>query len=54
MPKLTKRRVSEAQDLEQSYRLADRVSHPHLAIKLLILHNKYLIIRKYTPIYTPK
>ncbi len=25
MPKLTKRRVSEAQDLEESYRLADIV-----------------------------
>ena len=48
MPNLTKRRVSEAQDLEESYRIADRGSHP---LALILLKN--FTIQSFLPINLP-
>ena len=44
MPKLTKRRVSEAQDLEESYRLADIVKQRQKTLAALKLKTGELVL----------
>ena len=44
MPKLTKRRVSEAQDLEESYRLADIVKQRQKTLDALRLKAGELVL----------
>ena len=44
MPKLTKRRVSEAQDLEESYRLADIVKQRQKTLVALRLKAGELVL----------